>query len=92
MASLALSLVLSACGRDPLEETEEMFLDCRAALFQAAEAALDGEPYGLPAGFQGTNMPLAPEGSGWSWREKGGDNVYYTQELCDGWWYYAMSF
>ena len=39
---------------------------------------------------------LEPEGNGLIWREKsvspGGDNKYYTEKICDCFWYYRLDY
>ncbi len=36
------------------------------------------------------------EGNGWAWyedqTEHGGDNVYYTEKICDNFWYYRLEY
>ena len=36
--------------------------------------------------------PLIPQGNGWLYEEKNGDNRYYTEEITDGFYYYEASF
>lgn len=50
-----------------------------------------------PMGFQGTDMELTKDGSGWSWEGKpdgqgGGDNSYYTERIQFSWFYYEAYF
>lgn len=35
---------------------------------------------------------LTPSGDGYEWSETGGDNRYYTQRICENFWYYEASF
>lgn len=49
-------------------------------------------PEDKPIGFQGTDMELTAEGSGWAWQESDGDNEYYTERIQFGWYYYEMYF
>ena len=35
---------------------------------------------------------LKPSGDGYEWQESGGDNRYYTQKICDNFYYYEASF
>ena len=39
---------------------------------------------------------LEPEGNGFAWYEKrvspGGDNKYYTEKICDHFWYYCLDY
>lgn len=35
---------------------------------------------------------LIPCGSGFEWREKGGDDRYYTEQICGNFYYYEASF
>ena len=52
----------------------------------------------FPFTFQGQELieHLEPEGEGWAWYEKkttpGGDNVYYTERICECFWYYRLEF
>lgn len=43
-------------------------------------------------GFQGTDVTLTEDGNGWYWRQPGGDNAYYTEEIADGWYFYWAVF
>lgn len=50
-----------------------------------------------PMSFQGADMELVEDGSGWSWEgekdgQGGGDNSYYTERILYGWFYYEMYF
>lgn len=47
---------------------------------------------GEPAAYQGADDTLSKDGDGWSWQQPAGDNTYYTEEICDGWYYYRASF
>ncbi len=52
----------------------------------------------FPFSVQGPELieHLKPEGEGWAWYEKdstlGGDNVYYTEKICDCFWYYRLEY
>ncbi|MCR4884555.1 MAG: hypothetical protein K6A68_13350 [Clostridiales bacterium] len=52
----------------------------------------------FPFSVQGPELieHLEPEGEGWVWYEKqttpGGDNVYYTEKICDCFWYYCLEY
>ena len=35
---------------------------------------------------------LQPSGSGYIWKESGGDNVYYTEQICGHFYYYEAYF
>lgn len=35
---------------------------------------------------------LTPEGNGYLWKEKKGDNRYYVEKICDHFYYYDASF
>ena len=35
---------------------------------------------------------LRPSGSGFEWREENGDNRYYTEKICENFYYYEASF
>lgn len=35
---------------------------------------------------------LVPSGNGFEWREKHGDNYYYTEKICEFFYYYEASF
>ena len=35
---------------------------------------------------------LVPSGDGFEWREKNGDNYYYTEHICGNFYYYEASF
>lgn len=35
---------------------------------------------------------LVPEGSGWRYLEEGGDNTYYTERICEGFYYYEAAY
>ncbi len=50
-----------------------------------------------PMSFQGADMELVEDGSGWSWEgepdgQGGGDNRYYTERIQYGWFCYEMYF
>jgi len=36
--------------------------------------------------------PVVPDGRGYSWTEENGDNRYYTEKICDCFYYYEASF
>lgn len=36
--------------------------------------------------------PLSKDGDGYSWREAEGDNSYYTEEICENFYYYESTF
>ena len=35
---------------------------------------------------------LTPSGNGFEWKEPNGDNRYYTEHICGGFYYYEASF
>lgn len=35
---------------------------------------------------------VVPDGKGWSWKESDGDNSYYTEKICDNFYYYEAHF
>lgn len=39
-----------------------------------------------------TNTPLSKSGSGFEWHEENGDNTFYTENICDHFYYYEASF
>ena len=48
-------------------------------------------PQDVPRGYQGSRQPLTDAGAGWSW-EDDGDNRYYTEKLCDKFYFYEVHF
>lgn len=40
----------------------------------------------------GKNAAMAASGDGFLWEEKNGDNRYYTEQICDCFYYYEASF
>lgn len=45
-----------------------------------------------PIGYQGVNVKLTRDSSGWSWRQPGGDNWCYIEKIEDHWYYYEAGF
>lgn len=54
----------------------------------------DDQPFDIE--FMMYGEALEPEGSGWAWHEKRrdprGDNVYYTERICENLFYYESHF
>lgn len=49
-------------------------------------------PQDVPLGYQGSGQPLTEDGTGWSWEEEAGDHRYYTEKICDKFYFYEMHF
>ena len=50
-------------------------------------------PSGAMLGYQGAVLEgWTPDGNGWRWEERGGDNRCYLQQLAQNWYYYEMYF
>lgn len=64
----------------------------RGLVPSAAYCGFYYSPEDQPMGYQGADMELTEDGSGWAWEEAGGDNSYYTERIQFGWFYYEMYF
>ena len=51
-------------------------------------------PYAKYFSVQGPDLidHLEPDGPGWKWSEPDSDNMYYTEKICDCFWYYELEY
>ncbi len=85
----------SSCEEEYWGYRVTSYPDSDSVFFLHTKFGYDGFFYsddGELSGFQGTEMNFLKAGSGWIWREEGGDNWMYVEHIVGNWYWYEMHF